>query len=397
MIGSGGRCEADQLLFAAPTLTDGYLAVARVDDQLLISNSLVFLLASTSDALDIKEPYYITRFMKWYRFGLRRPVLNLRTRDRHIQLYSYCNLGVENGLKIEVQPKTFLEPPSDFGHYTDQLKRTMQAIVDNSQDPRRQQPFTGVITAASRGYDSPAVAVLARDLGYKDLLTFYETQAEAGEDHSDSAVEIGQTLGMNVITQDNRAYKKLPGLPEAEFCANFETGMAVPFAACEDQIAGKIVFKGEGGDRVWGLYDVCNVPDLISTYATYTDELSHHEFSLRTGALFFAVPKIGFSNINDLFQIARRPDMEPWTMPGEYNRPIPRRILETAGLPRGSFAAKNQASGHANLHRAYARRPALVAAYEQFLASQPIPNWFGERPPPTPRNLWNLIFDVIYR
>ena len=84
-------------------------------------------------------------------------------------------------------------------------------------------------------------------------------------------------------------------------------------------------------------------------------------------------------------------------MPGEYNRPIPRRILETAGLPRGSFAAENQASGHANLHRAYARRPALVAAYEQFLAGQPIPRWFGDRPARTPRNIFNLIFDLIYR
>jgi hypothetical protein len=397
LIGSGGRQEADQLLFAAPTLTAGYLATAHVEGQLLISNSLVFLLARTGDALAINEPYYISRFLKWHRFGLRRPVLDLQTRDRTIRLYSYCNVRVKPGPEIGIQSKSFLELPVEFLGYVDRLKDTMQAVADNAQDPRRGRPFRGVITAASRGYDSPAVAVLARDLGFNDLLTFYQTRADGSQDHSDSALEIGQALGMNVFTEDSQAYKALPGWPEAEFCANFETGLALPLAACEALISGKLLFNGGGGDWAWGLYQICDVPDMMSVYATYTDELSQHEFCLRTGTLIFSVPKIGIVNIHTIFQIARLPEMVPWSIPGDYNRPIPRRILETAGLPRGSFAAENRATGHANLHLAYARRPALVTTYDRFLASQPIPKWFGDRPPLTPGNLFNLVFDLIYR
>jgi hypothetical protein len=39
--------------------------------------------------------------------------------------------------------------------------------------------------------------------------------------------------------------------------------------------------------------------------------------------------------------------MQPWHVEGDYNRPIPRRIIEDAGLPRGSCAVHKKGGGHA--------------------------------------------------
>ena len=43
--------------------------------------------------------------------------------------------------------------------------------------------------------------------------------------------------------------------------------------------------------------------------------------------------------------------MRPWSIPGDYDRPIPRRILEEAGLPRTSFGIKKYASSHISLNK----------------------------------------------
>ena len=42
-------------------------------------------------------------------------------------------------------------------------------------------------------------------------------------------------------------------------------------------------------------------------------------------------------------------EMKEWSVGGEYDRPIPRRIVEEAGIARESFGMKKMASSHTNL------------------------------------------------
>jgi hypothetical protein len=61
------------------------------------------------------------------------------------------------------------------------------------------------------------------------------------------------------------------------------------------------------------------------------------EFRLRAGIVFVHAPTIGATNASAIFAIIRSSEMRPWSLGVKYDRPIPRRIVETAGIPRAAF------------------------------------------------------------
>ena len=50
-----------------------------------------------------------------------------------------------------------------------------------------------------------------------------------------------------------------------------------------------------------------------------------------------AIPYIGARNREDILRITESDEMQPWCLGTPYDRPIPRRIAETAGVPRDLF------------------------------------------------------------
>jgi hypothetical protein len=71
---------------------------------------------------------------------------------------------------------------------------------------------------------------------------------------------------------------------------------------------------------------------------------SFTEFRLRVGYAFVPVPAIGARFPQPIRRITRLPGMAPWTLNQPYDRPIPRRIAEQAGLERGTFAVAKAAA-----------------------------------------------------
>jgi hypothetical protein len=61
------------------------------------------------------------------------------------------------------------------------------------------------------------------------------------------------------------------------------------------------------------------------------------EYRLWAGFLHCAVPFWGARRLRDLNAISLGPEMRPWDVPGSYSRPICRRIVEEAGVPRTAF------------------------------------------------------------
>ncbi len=53
--------------------------------------------------------------------------------------------------------------------------------------------------------------------------------------------------------------------------------------------------------------------------------------------------------------------MEPWCIPGNYNRPIARRIVESAGVPRTSFGMIKRAAAF-KLHQPFSTGESLSAS-----------------------------------
>jgi hypothetical protein len=64
------------------------------------------------------------------------------------------------------------------------------------------------------------------------------------------------------------------------------------------------------------------------------------EFRLRVGFVKVAIPFFGAARAEDIDKISNSGEMEFWRLGNDYDKPIPRRILETAGVPRGLFGVR---------------------------------------------------------
>jgi hypothetical protein len=56
-----------------------------------------------------------------------------------------------------------------------------------------------------------------------------------------------------------------------------------------------------------------------------------------------AVPYIGCTSHPSIHRISNSIEMQPWTLGNEYDRPIPRRLVEECGIDRGLFGMKKRA------------------------------------------------------
>jgi len=68
------------------------------------------------------------------------------------------------------------------------------------------------------------------------------------------------------------------------------------------------------------------------------------EVRLQAGYVQLAFPYIGGRSMVDIFRITESEEMSPWQLQIAYDRPIPRRIAEQAGLQRDMFGQKKTAS-----------------------------------------------------
>ncbi|HUH08884.1 MAG TPA: hypothetical protein VML96_13875, partial [Egibacteraceae bacterium] len=68
------------------------------------------------------------------------------------------------------------------------------------------------------------------------------------------------------------------------------------------------------------------------------------EFRLRLDSVHVPIAVFGMTEQPSLQAVARGPEMARWSVGGRYDQPIPRRIAEEAGIPRGSFATRKRAA-----------------------------------------------------
>jgi hypothetical protein len=66
------------------------------------------------------------------------------------------------------------------------------------------------------------------------------------------------------------------------------------------------------------------------------------EYRLVAGFLQCPVPMIGGRQIADLRRLGRAAELAPWSIGGDYDRPVARRIIEEAGVPRDAFGTQKR-------------------------------------------------------
>jgi len=331
--GSGGRVRGDEIVFAPAGSTLDRLQFWRSDDRVLVSNSLACLLASAD--LDV-DPWYRQSFedFKSVTKGIRRVKESLATSGGHVRLCYFDNL-VWDGARIEKRDKPCRERSfPDFETYREFLVSSMAALTENLSDSGRAHPFRSLAMLSS-GYDSSTVAVLAHGAGCREVLSF--ATARNGDDDRGEGVAAALGLTMHVVERDAWRVRDFAEVP---FIASNGLGEEVHVSGAEHLLAGRVLFTGHHGDKVWGKDTKALGPDMVRDNMC---GLALSEYRLWAGFLTCPVAFWGVRQIEQLHALSNSPEMRPWDIPGKYSRPICRRIVEEAGVERETFGVAKRA------------------------------------------------------
>lgn len=354
LAGSGGRLRAGAMIFAAPFHPLERIFSLRRDDEILLSNSLVFLLSEADDQLDIRHPHYFFDLLGSVRKGIAAPPARLRTAaGGEVELYPCCNLALDQRLGIQRIDKPCSTPPEDYAAYFRLLLATTQAIAQNAAAPQRLADYR-LVAACSKGYDSTATAAVAALAGCREGVTYVQSAGVSGhplsgvsEDQGDdSGTPALRALGMSVTEYRRTDIANLPGHPRAEFFFSPVSSTDASSRVMEEQLRGAVLVSGRHGERYWGPTSRCSRRNLAEVDDCHLSGHALAEFRLRTRFIHLPIPYIGALHGPAIHRITHSAEMRPWKLgSGYYDRPIARRIAEEAGVPREFFGQRKRGAG----------------------------------------------------
>jgi hypothetical protein len=342
--GSGGRLDGDGVVFASATHLYEPIQSLRVGDALLVSNSVVFLLVEADDEPDPAYLHYGPDLLEYWRLGTAGGPKTFPTaRGRRFERHHGRNLLVRPDLSLGLGEKPAPPAPRDYGEYVGQLGASVARLVENAAHPDRRQRFRP-LAMLSTGYDSNALAALFAHAGCREAMTFVPGGPE-DQREEDRGTEIGRHLGLTVTEYPRLAFKRLPGLPEAEFFAG-ATGEDMNLAVVEPQLAGALLVTGRNADFVWDTDPEKIVPEHRKPRDQFLGGTALVEYRLRVGFVHGVLLTTHLGLGRALLGISTSAAMRPWSIGGSYDRPLPRRLLEDAGVPR-ALVGQTKRSGMA--------------------------------------------------
>ena len=336
VFGSGGRMSGGTVTFVSSGSTVDRLVSIQVGNQVYISNSLVALCATLNLSVDPLSNEYYSSFYS-ISAGLQKYSDSLQTTQGPLRLTYFHNLRWD-GHSLDVIEKPFGNRTfGTFEEYRGFLEASLSVIGRNMADPLRQWPYLPLGTL-SAGYDSPTVSVLARAMGNTQVLTFQQGR----EGRSDSGETIATRLGLNSIVLDRTAWGQNP-FSEVPLLAANANGEEMHFVAARPYLQGRVLLTGHHGDTVWGIGDDYDLtPDIVRHGSP--SGLALTEWRLWVGFIHCPVPFFGARNIEHIHRISASEEMKPWSVGGDYDRPICRRIVENAGVERELFGQRKNAT-----------------------------------------------------
>ena len=335
VFGSGVRVRDDRVVFVSSGTTVDRLHTWHGDGLHYVSNSLPCLLSFAGGALDLFFEDY-GRVSRSITQGLEAYERDLPTTVGPVRLTYFHNLSWDGDSMTDVEKPM---PDRDFGSY-DAYRRflddSMERLADNARASERRRPFD-LITTLSSGYDSPTCSVLARQVGCREAFGFDRSRDGA----DDSGAAVAKALGLRYHSIKTRAWRKHRMAAVPFLAALTSNGSSVPFKSAEHLLRGRVVLTGFHGDKVWDPRTHALGPDVVRGDASGTDLT---EYRLWAGFIDCVVPFWGVRQIDEINAIANSPELHPWNVKGWYNRPICRRIVEEAGVPRKAFGMDKKAT-----------------------------------------------------
>src|SRR5712691_5589195 len=287
VFGSGARRHGASVTFVSSGSTVDRLQSHETAGTAWVANSLVCLLVAVGADVDPTYAAYYEDF-KSISDGLARYAGSVATSAGPVRLTYFHNL-LWDGSALRERPKPGPERDfGDFAAYRGFLEASLAGLARNMSSPDRAVPLRMLGTISS-GYDSPAVTVLAQPYGLQEAIAFEPSSSGA----PDSGGAIAQALGVRLrrLARDDWRGPDAPPGPELPFLAADAKGEDVYFRGAEAHLARRVLVTGYHGD---------------------------------------------------VSALSRSPAMAPWDVRGTYSRPICRRIVETAGVPRDAFGVRKQ-------------------------------------------------------
>lgn len=347
VFGSGIAVRGLDLLVITPSHHLEGVYFARAGDAVVLSNSFVAVL--TAAGLDLDPEFdYPSMFVSatalcWLIDDLsvaERPQLIgsqvvIPTLTEPVTAQYFENLRIGEDLTLTEVRKRREPAFESFADYSRRLVTAIQSAVANaaSYEP---------LMALSSGYDSTAAAVIAAKAGCRRAVGL-RTSRPAARDGSidDTGSGTAELLGMSYELFDRLAYLGADDLPEAEFLANGMTAEDIIFRAFEPALNGKCLLTGYWAGTQFAM---SHSDEWRQVSPASTAGADMGEFRLRADFYHLVVPVFGATQDPGAPRLLDRAEMEPYRVGGHYDRPIPRRLAEEAGVPRGNFGVVKRAA-----------------------------------------------------
>ena len=337
--GSGARLRDGKVVFVASGSTADRLHSLKTDAGVCVSNSLPCLLAEVEATVDPCYEGYIEDFESIIK-GIEKYQRVLSTSTGSVDLTYFDNL-LWDGRALSRQAKPGENHNfASFVHYRDFLLKCIQLISRDMAASQRKHPYTKIVSTCSNGYDSPAVTALVKQAGGNEVLALSFDKSRDGDD--DSGKPIAERLGIPHVILPQDGWRRSNALSEVPFIAASPGTRDLHFKEAEDYLSHSVLFSGFRGGAVWD-----KVPRELGPTLMRRDDsgLGLSEYRLWIGFLHCPITFLGARQCNDINAISNSCEMKPWDIGGDYNKPIARRILEEAGIPREIFGVRKKAAG----------------------------------------------------
>ncbi len=370
LTGTGARVHADRVVFVGATSGQERIYLLRRGEELFVSNSLPFVMVAADDGPDPAYVWYEQEMLDQSQLGIFRTRRSLPTLKGQVVMHEASRVVVTRDLGIQRVENPAPAVPGDFASYVGIIRSAMRGVFENAVDAGRRSRFVPLATL-SLGYDANSLAALAVPLGCREGVTFDEDQpGRAGR--GDDGSFVGERLGIDVKRFPRMTRPQPRPCPEAEFCV-CPPGGDRTWLIAEDILPGRIFLSGRHGDIV--LSPKWKPHSYNLGYSALNDlgGATMTEFRLRVGYLNFAPWFTGWQHMDAIREISFSEEMAPYRIGGNYDRPIPRRILEEAGVPREAFGQRKIGGAYEYIHT---DRDLSEASRDDYVA------WFREQTVP---------------
>lgn len=355
--GSGVRIVGDSVILVPPSHTLEAIYYAHVDGGLIAANSLAFLLTRIDEQPLFNAHFGLTMASALFGIDGFQPTV-LRTASYVIRRTIFHNLVVSEGaIRSIMKPDPFSF--RDFASYKTQLTAEMRTCFENAVSAARRASYDPLGTCSS-GYDSAAGLAMASELGCRDAVAL--SRSRDGTDDSGDAVAAALGIRLQVFPRFDCA----PAQSIHEFFASGFGAEDIVYTPFADHLAHRILLTGFHGDRIWTKLAPSNsvLARGDASGSTLTD------FRLRQNFIHFPIPFIGARHHPAVTAISNSAEMQPYSIGGWYDRPIPRRLAEERGVDRMAFGREKKAAS-IRAHRERDLQPAtFVEQVDRAIADQ---------------------------